>query len=230
MGRLTGLSGLRSALAPLAAVFAPGAVFRREAVRPRPLASAAGVLALTLASAWSLGPFLRDATRAAGLDPAAGLVRTGIAIKLGVLTPADAALFLLVLAGLLWTVSVVSGGIDTDFATCVVIASVASITEVLRRGFALLVLWLRASRMGGAQGSYEVYTGLDLFFEPFRSGPPLLVSLSRHLGLFEVWLVILLGIGLVETRRMSARAAALTASLAYGLVLLLLVGGDLLAT
>ena|SRR2546425_1020566 len=230
MERLTGLSGVRSALAPLAAVFAPGAVFRREAVHPRPLASAAGVLGLTIASAWSLAPFVRAAARAAGLNPAAGPVRTAIAIKLGVLTPADTVLFLLLVAGVLWTVSVISGGIDTDFATCLVIASVASVTEALRRGFALLVLWLRASRLGGAQGGYDVSTGLDLFFEPFRSGPPVLVSLSRHLGLFEVWLVILLGIGLVEMRRMPVRLAALTASLAYGLVLLLLVGVDLLAT
>jgi hypothetical protein len=54
-----------------------------------------------------------------------------------------------------------------------------------------------------------------------------LVSVARHVGLFEVWFVVLLVIGLVEMARVKVRSAALTAAVTYGLVVIGLVTMDL---
>jgi cyanate permease len=82
--------------------------------------------------------------------------------------------------------------------------------------------------VAGTPGNYEVWTGLDLPFELFRSGPPLLVSVARHLGIFEVWFVVLLAVGLVEMTRVKVRSAALTAGVTYAMVLIAVVTMDLL--
>jgi hypothetical protein len=67
-----------------------------------------------------------------------------------------------------------------------------------------------------------------MVFEVFRSGPPLLVSLARHLGLFDLWFLALLSLGLVTMEKMKTRGAILSACMAYALILSLLVGVDLL--
>jgi len=215
-------------LAPLRAVFAPGDVFSKQAAGPRPLAICAGLVILTIASALAMTPYLRAAAQMAGLDPLSPLVGRALLLRLAVVTPADTVAYLLLVAGLLWTACALAGRVDVDFRTCASIVFVAGITQVLRRGFALSVLWVRHAGVAGTPGNYEVWTGLDIPFELFRSGPPVLVSVARHLGVFEVWFVVLLAIGLVEMTRVRMRVAALTAGATYGVVLIALVAVDLL--
>jgi hypothetical protein len=214
-------------LAPLRAVFAPGIVFSEQAAAPRPLAVCAGLVVLTIATALAATPYLRAAAQLAGLDPMSPLVGRALQLRLAVITPGDTVAYLVLVAGVLWTVCALMGQLDVNFRTCAVIVFVAGVTQVLRRTFALAVLWLRHAELAGASGNYEVWTGLDIPFEVFRSGSPVLVSVARHVGLFEVWFVVLLVIGLVEMARVKVRSAALTAAVTYGLVVIGLVTMDL---
>jgi len=218
-----------AALAPLRAAIAPGHVFSEQAAGARPLAVCTGLVILTIATALPMTTYLRAAAQIAGLDPRSPLVGRAVLLRLAVVTPGDTVAYLLLVAGLLWTVCALTGRLDVDFRTCAVIVFVAGITQVLRRAFALSVLWVRHAGLAGAPGNYEVWTGLDIPFEVFRSGPPVLVSVARHLGVFEVWFVVLLVIGLVEMTRVRIRSAALTAGVTYGVVLIGLVAIDLLA-
>lgn len=216
-------------VAPARAIVAPGKVFRSQSERPQPVAVGLGTCVLTALSAWSLAPFVRASAAAMGLDLHDAFLSKVLLIRLLIITPLDTAIYLSVLALLVWTASLVSGSYDTKLKNCLVISFIAGATGVLLKVFALVTLLLRQLAFGGDTGPQHVATGLDLAFELFRTGPPVVVSLARHVGVFQIWFVILVAIGLVTMEKMKTKSAAVAAAAAYLCMVGLLVGVDLLA-
>jgi hypothetical protein len=91
-----------------------------------------------------------------------------------------------------------------------VVVFTAGVTQIPHRAFVVVVFALRHA-LGIPTGDFNVPTGLDLLFERFRTGPRILVSLASHLGLFDVWFVVLMAIGLHALVGARARIAAATA-------------------
>ena len=109
-----------------------------------------------------------------------------------------------------WAVSLVAGE-DVTFRQSASIVFMSGIIVVLKRLFAACVLyarlWFRPSTLNS-----EITTGLDGFINPdiANSFP---VSILKEVGLFEIWFLILIAIGLEHSARITRRSAATVTAL-----------------
>ena len=218
---------LRSIYAPVRTIWSPDAVFQEQSVCAHPTAIGVSVLVLVVMSALLASPVLRAVMEA---DPSApfdsDLIDRLLWINAVVLTPLGTGVYLLVIAALLWTFALL-GGYEIRFKHSMVIAYAAGVTLVLERLFIVLVLALHQAR-GTVDPNQVVYTGLEFLTSLVNVDAPLLVSVLARTGIFQMWFVVLLVVGLTLMERMRRGPAVMTAMLAYGVPLALGVGFDLL--
>jgi len=210
-------------LASIAGPIRPRAFLAVHEGEGRPWSALAVLLAGTVASAALLVPFMWatiDAAPIPRLDPAA--VTRIIWFTVAAMAPLGALLTMFVLAALIWTVPVFAG-YEIRWRGCVVVATLAAAVDILQRLFVVGVLWLR-EWTGLTDPRYDVRTGLDAFM---GHPGPLLDALCRHAGVFQIWVVVMVVIGLTTLERLPRRVAivtALVASLVFNGVLVMLEG------
>lgn len=196
-----------SFFAPLVAPLRPRAVFSSGDASIQTIAATGGVLVWTLASAALMIPFMRAQIDSAPIPPIEPETLSRVLwFNIGALAPIGALLYASLVACALWTIPAFVG-YDPQWKHCFFIAAGASGVDVMRRLLIVGILWLR-EWTGLVDPSYEVRVGFDAFV-----GDPgtVLGTVTRHLGVFDLWTIALATVGLMTLERLPPRLAAVTA-------------------
>ena len=200
---------LASLFASIIGPISPRALFTDDRRRLSPALALLGLALATAASASLLVPFMRAAVDASVLPLDDGLATPVILFNTFVLNPVGACLGALVTAVLLGTVPLVTGH-ESTWGRCLLVATVVGGVETGRRLFVAGVLWLREIA-GRADPQYDVRTGLDALLVALPDLPTPVLAVSRHVGLFEAWAILVAAAGLALAERLPRRVAVCTA-------------------
>jgi len=199
------------------AIFSPVLAFSTRRDGNRPLLTLVGVVFFTALAASASNPVAAHILQTMpDIAASADFARKFVLIQSALFTPIGTTVFLVAMAATVWAISLVSGA-DVTFRQSASIVFMAGVVVVLKRLFVAVVLytrwWLRPSSLHN-----EITTGLDGFIAPdLAASFPF--SILKEGGLFEIWFLILVAIGLVYDSQLPRRSAAAIA-LATGVVLI----------
>jgi hypothetical protein len=194
----------------------PRRLFRHDVARLSPTLAIAGLALATAASALLLVPFMRAAVNASPLFIEEDMATKAILFHTVVLNPVAACVAALVTAVLLWVFPMAAGH-EPRLGGCVIVAAVMGGVEAARRMFMAGVLWVR-ELAGRPDPAYDVRTGLDALLLAVSDVPQPVMVLAGHVGLFEVWAVVMATIALATAERLPRRVAAWTCVTTFALI------------
>ena len=197
-------------------IVSPVLAFTSQRTGHRPVLTLTGVVLLTTVTAVASNPVSIHILRTTPEIAASASVATiFVLIQSVVLTPVGTTAFLVAMAMTVWAIALVFGA-NLTFRQCAFVVFAAGAVGVLKRLFVAAVLyarwWLQPSNLGS-----EITTGLDTFIEPDSAGS-LPTSILGQSGLFEIWFLILVAVGLeygAQIRRPTALAIAGCAGIAF---------------
>lgn len=208
------LKGTNAATAVLRVIGAPVRTFQGQAHRPRPVVALLTVVLLAVGTALISAPVIRHLlTEAEALGVSSRLASRVVTLQALIFTPLGTVAFLGFVAVFLWGVLVLMGH-DVSFKHVAAIGFTAGIAGVMKHAFVAGVLYLRWW-LNPAALSADVTTGLDGFFGPEHIGrlPALLLG---QFGVFDVWFVVLVTVGLRYGAALSLRSAWIPPSMLLG--------------
>ncbi len=208
---------LRAFAAGPHAIVSPVLAFSARRNGNRPFVVLLVIVCLTaLAASLSNPVTARILQTTPGIAASASLARTFVLVQSAILTPVGTAVFLVVMATTLWAIALVAGK-DLTFRQSASIVFMAGIVVALKRLFAAGVLyarlWFQPSSL-----TDKITTGLDGFIDS-NNTTSIPISILREGGLFEIWFLILIAIGLQYTAQLSRRSAV-SITLAVGVILI----------
>ncbi|MGH7644798.1 MAG: YIP1 family protein [Gemmatimonadales bacterium] len=200
-------------------LYEPTAVFERLREKPRILLPMIAVVLLSLVLGFLTLPYLKVAMRAVMPAQATGgpSVDT-IAMIQVVSSPIFVVIFLLLAAGVMW-VAVSLLGAEGKYKLLLGVATYAAILYVLQLLAGYAVLTLRGIESVTSPQDLQPAFGLDLL-APGMTG--YLGAVLKGINVFSVWGVVLEGIGISVTHRVSKGTGYIAAGIAFVVLLLVL--------
>lgn len=200
-------------------LYEPTAVFERLREKPRILLPMIAVVLLSLVLGFLALPYLKVGMRAVMPAQATGgpSVDT-IAMIQVVSSPIFVVIFLLLAAGVMW-VAVSLLGAEGKYKLLLGVATYAAILYVLQLLAGYAVLTLRGIESVTSPQDLQPAFGLDLL-APGMTG--YLGAVLKGINVFSVWGVVLEGIGISVTHRVSKGTGYIAAGIAFVVLLLVL--------